>query len=73
MAYGWHPTPSEAPRRRHRADIGGRQGATCTGAIAGGKTSPASSLCVITRAPSNLVETPHEVAQTRSRFASLFW
>ncbi len=72
MAYGRRPTPS---MRRHRRAFARNRTprATCTGAIAGGSTNPASSLCVITRAPSNLVETPHEVAHTKSLLASLVW
>ena len=70
MAYGRRPTPS---MRRHRRAFARNRTprATCTGAIAGGNTKPASSECVITKAPSNLVDTPQDVAQTRSRFASL--
>lgn len=39
-------------------------GGACVGAMAGGSTSPASSECDITRAPSSRVLTPQEVAQT---------
>ena len=37
------------------------------GATRGGSTSPASSACVITSAPSSRVETPQLVAHTSSR------
>jgi len=37
------------------------------GATFGGNTSPASSECVITMAPSKRVETPQEVAHTNPR------
>mmetsp|Transcript_3309 Transcript_3309/g.11425 ORF Transcript_3309/g.11425 Transcript_3309/m.11425 type:complete len:270 (-) Transcript_3309:556-1365(-) len=47
--------------------------ATWTGATRGGSTRPASSEWVMTSAPSSRVDTPQDVAQTSSRFASLFW
>lgn len=46
---------------------------TCTGAMAGGSTRPASSECVMTSAPISRVETPQLVAHTSSRVPSAVW